>query len=109
MPPQTYFEGMLKEPRAAAKWRGLSALERNLLEMQFVEAMLTPRIWTSVEWLPNQVLRSGTCYHRFVVDLGFGLFGFAIAARQASPLILLDFQMTHQELRIVCDSLDQQH
>jgi hypothetical protein len=89
--PDQYFETeVLKDGAAQAKWQALGAHERRAISFRFFQIAIGPELRSRIKRLPDQVRPNGGRLQRFIMDMGFGEFAFAIPANR-SGMVLIDF------------------
>jgi hypothetical protein len=107
--PNQFFETeVLKETAAQAKWRALRAYERRAIANAFFRIVISPELRSRIRRLPDQVRPNGRKLLRFILDLGFGEFAFAIPRnRSGIILILIDFYVDAELLQadLTCPNL----
>jgi hypothetical protein len=96
--PDRFFETqVLKNDAVQGKWLSLSPHERRAICFKFLQIAVGPELRSRIQWLPDQIC-NGRRLQRFLMDMGFGEFAFAISERPSS-MVLIDFYLDVELLR----------
>jgi hypothetical protein len=89
--PSQYFETVvLREAAIEEKWQALTEQDRHAIAFRFFEIALRPDLRRWIRPLPAQMRQNGRRLHRFVMDMGFGCFVFAMPVGGCA-IALIDF------------------
>jgi hypothetical protein len=93
--PDQFFE--TKDGAAKAKWLALNADERRAVSFRFFQIVIGPELLSRIKRVPDQSCRNGRVFQRFLMDLDFVVFAFAIPDN-CLCLILTDFSVDNNLL-----------
>lgn len=90
------FDHLLKEKSARIKWDRLSEIDRQLVSMRFLAAVMSNNEPIKIEKKSDQVLYDGRKISIFLLEMKLGEFVFAIPHYVEGRIILLDFDIAEE-------------